>query len=102
VHSQSTAHSAVLTPSAPPPPWPAPTVALCDRANQAVIRACAEHAEFIRKRDELMHEYVEQLTSGVWLTATPAQDRAADIVHLERLLRTIERSLIGEEARCGR
>lgn len=97
-----TAPAAVLTPSDrlqpvsdPPPPWPSPTIALCDRAQQQVIRDCAEHADLTRQHDELMKAYIDLLQSGARLTCTPAQDRAFDICAIEQKIHSIEVRLVG-------
>jgi hypothetical protein len=60
-----------------------------------VLRECAEHARLSVEHAEKVEAYVALLGTGARLTCTKAQDLAGDIVHLERCLRSIEESLVG-------
>lgn len=77
------------------PRWPSATVSLCERANQRIIRECAEHARITKEHADSVRAYVDLLGTGAHLTCRPAQDLAFDIVHLEQQLRVIEESLVG-------
>jgi hypothetical protein len=82
--------------------WPGATHALMDAAHQQLISECHRHAELICKHGELMQRYRELLDQGTFLTASVAQDVAFDVCETEKQIRSLERALIGEEARCGR
>jgi len=102
--TQCTAPVAVMVPRIETTTVPIRTVAQLDEDTQVVFRAakerlltrCSERADMMRQRHQMVSEYLAMVTTGTWLSATPAEVLARRIADVETCIRNLDCQLTGE------